>query len=83
VKEKLLAAHRAGIFEAILPKDNENDLADLPVNLKSAMKLHFVEQMDEVLKIALEGPLPELREETPEALAGVLPPPTETSHAHQ
>jgi ATP-dependent Lon protease len=83
LKEKLLAAHRAGIFEAILPKDNEKDLADLPVNLKSAMKLHFVEQMDEVLKIALEGPLPELREETPEALAGVLPPPTETSHAHQ
>jgi len=38
------------------------------------MKLHFVEQMDEVLKIALEGPLPEMREETPEALAAVKPP---------
>jgi ATP-dependent Lon protease len=38
------------------------------------MKLHFVDQMDEVLKIALEAPLPELREETPEALAGVKPP---------
>jgi ATP-dependent Lon protease len=83
LKEKLLAAHRAGIFEAILPKDNEKDLADLPVNLKSAMKLHFVEQMDEVLKIALEGPLPELREETPEALAGVRPPLPEATHAHQ
>ena len=43
LKEKLLAAHRAGIFEAILPKDNEKDLADLPENLKSAMKLHFVD----------------------------------------
>ncbi len=84
LKEKLLAAHRAGIFEAILPKDNEKDLADLPVNLKAAMKLHFVEQMDEVLKIALEGPLPELREETPEALAGVhASVPASPGHAHQ
>jgi ATP-dependent Lon protease len=74
LKEKLLAAHRAGIFEAILPRGNEKDLADLPENLRSVMKLHFVDQMDEVLKIALEGPLPELREETPEALAGVPAP---------
>ncbi len=74
LKEKLLAAHRAGIFEAILPRGNEKDLADLPENLRSVMKLHFVDQMDEVLKIALEGPLPELREETPEALAAVPAP---------
>ncbi len=75
LKEKLLAAHRAGIFEAVLPRANEKDLADLPENLRSVMKLHFVDQMDEVLRIALEGPLPELREETPEALAAVPPPP--------
>jgi ATP-dependent Lon protease len=75
LKEKLLAAHRAGIFEAILPRENEKDLADLPESLRSAMKLHFVDQMDEVLKLALEGPLPELHEETPEALAAVPPPP--------
>jgi len=74
LKEKLLAAHRAGIFEAILPRANEKDLADLPENLRSVMKLHFVDQMDEVLKIALEGPLPELYEETPEALTAVKPP---------
>ncbi|MGC2402105.1 MAG: endopeptidase La [Acidobacteriaceae bacterium] len=74
LKEKLLAAHRAGIFEAILPEGNEKDLADLPDNLRSVMKLHFVDQMDDVLKIALEGPLPELREETPEVLAAVKPP---------
>ena len=37
------------------------------------MKLHFVEEMDQVLKIALEGKLPELAEETPESLAAVLP----------
>jgi ATP-dependent Lon protease len=74
LKEKLLAAHRAGIFEAILPRANEKDLADLPENLRSVMKLHFVDQMDDVLKIALEAPLPELHEETPEALAAVKPP---------
>src|ERR1700761_662409 len=74
LKEKLLAAHRAGIFEAIMPKGNEKDLADLPENLRTAMRLHFVDQMDDVLKIALEGPLPELREETPEVLASVTPP---------
>ncbi len=83
LKEKLLAAHRAGIFEAILPRENEKDLADLPESLRSAMKLHFVDQMDEVLKIALEGPLPELHEETPEALATVPPPPApERPRAH-
>ncbi|HEV2275934.1 MAG TPA: endopeptidase La [Acidobacteriaceae bacterium] len=71
LKEKLLAAHRAGIFEAILPRENEKDLAELPDNLRSAMKMHFVDQMDDVLRIALEGPLPELREETPEALSNV------------
>ncbi len=58
LKEKLLAALRAGIFEAILPRANEKDVAELPDNLKNSMKLHFVDQMDEVLALALEGPLP-------------------------
>jgi ATP-dependent Lon protease len=58
LKEKLLAALRAGIFEIILPRANEKDIAELPDNIKKAMKLHFVDQMDEVLKLALEGPLP-------------------------
>ena len=71
LKEKLLAAHRAGVFEAIMPKENEKDMADLPELLKSTMKLHFVDSMDEVLGIALEAPLPELKEETPEVLLDV------------
>jgi len=58
LKEKLLAALRAGIFEAILPKSNEKDVAELPDNIKNSMKLHFVDTMDEVLALALEGPLP-------------------------
>ena len=74
LKEKLLAAHRAGVFEAIMPKENEKDVADLPEALRKVMKLHFVESMDEVLGIALEGPLPEMKEESPEVLANVVPP---------
>ncbi len=57
LKEKLLAAHRQGILEAILPKDNEKDLAEVPENIRKDMKLHPVEWMDEVLKIALEREL--------------------------
>src|ERR1700735_4237093 len=58
LKEKLLAALRAGIFEAILPRANEKDVAELPDNIKNSMKLHFVETMDEVLALALKRPLP-------------------------
>jgi ATP-dependent Lon protease len=54
LKEKLMAAHRHGILEAIMPADNQKDLPDIPENIRSVMKLHFVESMDEVLKIALE-----------------------------
>ena len=53
VKEKLLAAHRAGIRTLILPKDNQKDLADIPANIKDEFTIHFVENMDEVLKVAL------------------------------
>jgi ATP-dependent Lon protease len=58
VKEKVLAAHRAGLMNIILPKDNEKDLADIPKNVLDTMNLNLVETMDEVLKIALVGPLP-------------------------
>jgi ATP-dependent Lon protease len=54
LKEKLLAAHRQGIREAILPVDNEKDLPDIPENIRKEMKLHFVSSMDEVLRLALE-----------------------------
>jgi len=57
LKEKLLAAHRHGITEVILPKDNQKDLPDIPEQIRSVMKLDFVENMDEVLKIALEREL--------------------------
>ncbi len=85
LKEKLLAAHRAGLFEAILPAANRKDLADLPDLLKNSMKFHFVEEMDEVLVIALEEKLKPLAEDTPEALKNVIPPviPVPQPTAHQ
>jgi ATP-dependent Lon protease len=55
LKEKLLAAHRHGIHEVVLPADNEKDLPDIPENVRKDMKLHFVTNMDEVLKLALES----------------------------
>jgi len=57
LKEKLMAAHRQGIAEVILPKDNEKDLPDIPETVRNEMKLHFVSSMDEVLKLALEREL--------------------------
>lgn len=55
IKEKVLAAHRAGVKEIILPKDNKKDLEEIPKNVKKDLKFHFVEKMDEVLKIALKN----------------------------
>ncbi len=75
LKEKLLAAHRAGLFEAILPKDNEKDLAEVPENLRTAMKLHFVDNMDQVLAVALEGPLPKMTETDATSMAPIATPP--------
>jgi ATP-dependent Lon protease len=55
LKEKLMAAHRHGIPQAIVPRENEKDLPDIPDAIKQSMELHFVDSMDEVLKIALAG----------------------------
>ena len=53
LKEKLLAAHRAGIKEVLIPKDNEKDLNDIPKKVKEDIKLTPVEIVEDVLKIAL------------------------------
>jgi ATP-dependent Lon protease len=57
VKEKVLAAHRAGIKNLILPRDNEKDLADIPKNVLDTLNVYMVQTVDEVLKIALAEPL--------------------------
>jgi ATP-dependent Lon protease len=53
VKEKLLAAHRAGIRTVILPKDNQKDLTEIPETIRDEFTMHLVENMDEVLMVAL------------------------------
>jgi ATP-dependent Lon protease len=54
IKEKVLAAHRAGLKTVIMPKRNASDLEDLPEEVRKSMKFIFVETVDEVLKAALE-----------------------------
>ncbi|HZU42428.1 MAG TPA: endopeptidase La [Terriglobales bacterium] len=84
LKEKLLAAHRAGVFEVILPKENEKDLAEVPENLRNAMKLNFVDTMDQVLQIALEKPLPQTQEgEVAQPIAPLSQPSLEGPAANQ
>jgi ATP-dependent Lon protease len=58
VKEKLLAAHRTGIYNVILPRENEKDLADVPQEIRSAMTIQFVDTMDDVLAFALDRTMP-------------------------
>lgn len=53
IKEKLLAAHRAGIYNIILPKENEKDLQDLPQEIRNAMNFTLAEDMKQVLEVAL------------------------------
>jgi len=55
VREKVIAAHRAGIKHIILPKDNEKNLVDLPEKVKFDLKFHFVKSMDDVVKIIFSG----------------------------
>jgi len=54
IKEKVLAAYRAGIKTLILPAWNRKDLEDIPANVRKVMTFHFVNEMMDVLKLALE-----------------------------
>ncbi len=60
VKEKVIAAHRAGIKTIILPKDNKKDLEDVPKEVLKDLTFRFVSHMDEVLGIALTKALPRI-----------------------
>jgi ATP-dependent Lon protease len=54
IKEKMLAAHRAGIKTVILPQENQKDLEELPENVRQQISFHFVDKMLDVVKLALE-----------------------------
>ena len=55
VKDKILAAARAGLTKIILPAENERDLEDIPADVREKMEFHLVESMDEVVNLALDG----------------------------
>ena len=55
IKEKVLAAHRAGIKTVILPSWNRKDLEDIPKKVQKDIEFHFADRMMDVLKIALDG----------------------------
>jgi ATP-dependent Lon protease len=74
VKEKTLAAYRAGLRQVVLPTGNRRDLRDVPPDVREGMTFHFVDRMDEVFDIALTG--------DPTNKAATLPVRTETSDDH-
>lgn len=55
LKIKVLAAHRAGIKEVIIPKENENDLKKIPKGIKNSLKFHLIERVEEGIKISLRS----------------------------
>jgi ATP-dependent Lon protease len=56
IKEKLLAAHRAGIKVVLIPKNNLSDLDDIPKDVRDEMTIHLIKKVDEILPLALEPP---------------------------
>jgi len=64
IKEKVLAAHRAGIKTVLLPRENQKDLEDIPKKVQKEIEFHFMDRMMDVLKLALE-PAPNSRREEP------------------
>ena len=71
----MLAAHRAGITTIIIPKDNEKDLVDIPPDVLETFQVNAVENMDEVLRIALER-LPNIDPTAAELEAAIWQTPT-------
>lgn len=77
VKDKVLAAARAGIMRVILPAENERDLEEIPSDVREKMEFTLVESMDEVMSVALDGTIVPLAAKAklpePEKLTGDTP----------
>lgn len=73
IKEKVLAAYRAGLREVILPAANERDLREVPDDARDGLTFHFVDRMDEVFAMALVGPEQAAQEEAEEEEAPSKP----------
>ena len=57
IKEKLLAAHRAGIRAVLVPSRNERDLEEVPSDVREEMTVHLIKRVDQVLPLVLEPPI--------------------------
>jgi ATP-dependent Lon protease len=77
LKEKVLAARLAGVHTVLVPRLNRRDLAEIPDSIKADLAFHFVDHMDEVLRLALVD-VPEARPADADADAGVEPEPADT-----
>ncbi|MFE8582674.1 endopeptidase La [Sphingomonas sp. NCPPB 2930] len=75
LKEKLLAALRGGITTVLIPQENEKDLADIPANIREGLKIVPVAHVDEVLRLALVGPLEAIDWTDADELAALPPAP--------
>ena len=78
IKEKVLAAHRAGIKRVVLPERNRKDIVDIPETIRQELELVFVKKIDEVLELTLETvpvvvPGPDAPGSGSEVTAGVTP----------
>ena len=73
IKEKVLAAHRAGLSRIVLPKKNQRDLDDVPEEVRNELQFFFAEDMSEVLQAALDRGAPAVGTESP-AQPGVAGP---------
>ena len=76
IKDKVLAAFRAGITEIVLPRENDKDLEEIPAEVKDRVEVHLVDSMDDVLRLALDGP-PRAAASQPVKLAPPPLPPAE------
>jgi len=81
LKEKLLAAHRGGITQVIIPAENEKDLAEIPRNILRKLEIHPVAEIDEVLEIALVK-IPQPLPDTGEAKVPLTEPTEKESRPH-
>jgi ATP-dependent Lon protease len=77
LKEKLLAALRSGIKTVLIPEENAKDLADVPDNVKGALEIIPVSTVDQVLALALAGPLTPIEWHADEEAASAAPTPSE------
>ncbi|MFB0517955.1 MAG: endopeptidase La [Acidobacteriota bacterium] len=63
LKEKVLAAHRSEIYNIVIPKENQKELAEIPAEIKKSLKIYLVETIEEALPLALERPVSPLKGE--------------------